>query len=966
MLRVLGTLLLALVACGCGDDDAVRPIPPEPAPRFDCNGFVVPPRPDTSTCADVDAARPNALGRCLRGSGHLGAWAVDAAGLPAYDFSVEQRCDPAGHAYSPRQTPLRDPVHLIGNGRGLVAMAHASGGVEIYSQDRGHKWINHVDTWVDPKDPDYPAQLGGGFSYYTVGRRGALPRVGSTRFEDLPVGRATEMQTRRFGVGYYETVTREADITVRRRVFAPDTAARALVAQVTIENPTARPQQYQLVEFWDVNLHELALELITSDIGLPGVTATIDRRRRELMAQFTQRVEWRADTRVATVTTTAKALPPNVRERLDPARIDYFPDPLFLAVLDDGVAPDAVWLRDDELWTGTDRMPPAVIAGAGDALSRVLDLDGAGQRAVLAVRVPVEVPPHGAVTRRFAFGYVPGGGSAEAAVAELRRRGAALADETGAAWRGRVVWAAFPGLPDAGVVQRELAWGAYNALANTTFDEYRGVRVLGQGGAYKYIHGMDGALGDLALFAEAMLLVDPRIAGDTLAYALGAQLGAAQRTPWRFPYATHGVGAFSDVLIYDQRSDAYYFLPAAVGRYVALTRHDAFLDRTVPFYPTAAGERGTVTEHVRRALDYGTQTLGFGARGLVAMGTGDYADGITALATEPATPTGTSSTYNAGAIVHGFPLTADVVESRDATLAQRLRNLAASQAEALNREAWQGQYFLRGFVDSGNPLAPHIFFLEPQVLPVLAGIVDASRRDRALDEVQRVLETGIGALSNVEIGDSGTVGGPDLPLVGGIWPVANAWLTGAYARRDATEGWSSFIRNTLAAHADRYPDLWYGIWTGPDSFNGPDNERPGEADAHLVTALTDYPALNAHMHTGPLRALMEIVGVSGTRDGLRITPRLPTETFTVEWPRLRVRSTPDAVDGAVTAMRDAAMVMEVGLPSGLRSATTVRVRVAGRDVASAVDAGAVRFELPAQADVPVAFSIGGCAGACVF
>ena len=114
-------------------------------------------RADTSACDDVNADQPEALARCLRGSGHLGRWSVDAAGLPAYDFTVEERCDPAAHAYSPRTTPLRDPIHLIGNGRGLVAMAHASGGVEIYTQDRGHKWINHVDTWTDPHEPDLSA-----------------------------------------------------------------------------------------------------------------------------------------------------------------------------------------------------------------------------------------------------------------------------------------------------------------------------------------------------------------------------------------------------------------------------------------------------------------------------------------------------------------------------------------------------------------------------------------------------------------------------------------------------------------------------------------------------------------------------------------------------------------------------------------------------------------------------------------
>jgi hypothetical protein len=952
---LLALVVIGLGGAGCGGEVPIAG-PPAAADRFDCEGFTLPARPDTSACSDVDATQPEKLVACRRGSGHLGQWAVDAAGLPAYDFTVEERCDPVAHAYSPRQTPLRDPIHVIGNGRGLVAMAHASGGVEIYTQDRGHKWINHVDTWHDVQNPGYPLQLGGGFNYYVVSGASGSPRVGSTRFEDLPVNRATQTQARRFGVGYFETVTRDADITLRRRVFAPDAAARALVAQVTVENPTSRPQHYEVVEFWDVNVHQITLELLTSDLGLPGVTESIDRRRRDLAAQFQQHLEWRADERIAIVTTTAKKLPSNVHGRLDVSRTDYFPDPIYLAVLDDGAAPDAVWLSDTELWDGAERPPPAAAAQPGSAASRVLDLDGEGQHAIVAVRVPVDVPAHGAVTRRFAFGYVPGGGAADAAIAELRARGEALAQDTDTAWRSRLVWAAFPGLPDAGVVQREIAWAAYSALAITTFDEYRNVLLLGQGGAYKYIHGIEGAMGDLALFAEAVTLIDPHIARDTLAYALATQFGGTQRTPWRFPYATTGVGAFSDVLIYDQRSDAYYFLPAAIGRYVGLTRDYAFLDQSVPFYPRADGESGDVIEHIRRALDYGTQTLGFGARGIVAIGTGDYADGITALATEPATPTGTSSTYNAGAIVYGFPLAADVIESRAAALAERMRALATSQANALNQQAWEGHYFYRGFVDSGNPLAPQIFFLEPQVLPVLAGIVDESRRDSALNEVVQRLETSIGALSNVAIGSDTGVGGPDRPLVGGIWPVANAWLTGAYARRDLNEAWSSFTRNTLAAHAQTYPDLWYGIWTGPDSFNGPDNDRPGEADAHQVTALTDYPALNAHMHTSPLRALVDLVGISGTRDGLRITPRVPTETFTVEWPRLQLRSRPGSIEGSVVASSDGPLMMEVALPSGLRDAA-VQVTVDGAATEATVAGGIARFLLPARADLPVAFHI---------
>src|SRR3954471_897751 len=104
----LGMAALALV--GCRYD--LAPPPPAAAPGV-CDGFIVPPRGEASACDDVDASDPARLVACLRGSGHAGRWAVDADGLPAYDFASEERCDPAAHAFSPRRTPLRDPIALV-------------------------------------------------------------------------------------------------------------------------------------------------------------------------------------------------------------------------------------------------------------------------------------------------------------------------------------------------------------------------------------------------------------------------------------------------------------------------------------------------------------------------------------------------------------------------------------------------------------------------------------------------------------------------------------------------------------------------------------------------------------------------------------------------------------------------------------------------------------------------------------
>ena len=928
------TIGLVLLAAACGDN--------APDPRS-CAVYARPERAVSLGCGDP--SDPQALVACDTGGALAGTWAIDDEGLPAYDLLVDQRCDEAATAYSPRDRALRDPVHVIGDGFGTVAMAHASGGIDVYTQDRGHKWPVRIDTWRDPDHPEFPPQLGGAIGYMVEDER-----VRSTRFEDLPVVQALAIQTRRFGVGYVETRTEEAQLVVTRRTFAvPGT--RALVTEVTIENTSARTRSLGLVELDDINFHQLPAELATSDLLAASITRDIDRRRRKLAAQLRHHARYDATSRVASIATESIAAPVGPD---DSAPVDHYPETLWLAALDDE-APDAVWLADHELWDDLDREPPVRAAEAGDAADRTLELPGENQPGVLAMRVAVTIPPHATVTRRFAFGVVPHDRDpleAAAAVRALQPAGHAAAD----AWRDRLVWAAFPGQPSAGALQRELVWSSYAIQALATYDAYHQARLIGQGGSYKFIHGIDGAIGDYALFAEAMLPIDPALAADTLALSFATQRAPGLSDAGRYPYATTGVGDYTDVVRYDLRSDAYFLMPAVVGRYVALTRDRAFLDREVAYWPRAMGQRGTVLDHLQRTQEFADTTLGFGAHGLVAMGTNDYADGVLQTASEPATPTGASSTFNAWLLVGGFELASQIVAPRDATLAARYEALRLDQLARLEQFAWTGDRYHRGFVDSGNPLGAENLYLEPQVLPIIANAVTAERRGLLLDLVDRVMDTPIGPMTVVPIAPGGSTGDIDEPQVGGVWPVASSWLTEAYALHDPARGWSSLVRNTLFAHAEAFPALWYGVWSGPDSYYGPDAERPGEADAHLATALTDYPVFNTHAHSSVLRALFAIAGIRGTAEGLAIVPRFPTETYSILWPRLALASTPSSISGSLTTVGPGPVVMRVRLPSGLRAAT-LRVTVDGAVVTSQRAGDDAVFTLTASARTPHAWAI---------
>jgi hypothetical protein len=928
-------VLVALVACGDNADPN------------SCAVYTRPERPAAIGCGDPDD--PRTLVACDTGSALAGTWAIDGEGLPAYDLYVDERCDAAATAYSPRPRPIRDPIHVVGDGFGTVAMAHAAGGIDVYTQDRGHKWPVRVDSWVDPEHPEFPPQLGGAIGYVVDG-----DRVRSTRFEDLPVDQALAIQSRRFGVGYVETRTELDGLVITRRTFAlPGKGAvpgtRALVTEVAIDNASSRDRTLGIVELDDVNFYQLPAELVTSDLLAPSITTDIERRRRALAAQFRHHARYDAANGVASIATEAIAPAHGLDE---PTPYDEHPETLWLAGLD--TTPDAAWLADFELWDGSDRAAPARAAG-GDASDRVLDLPGENQPGVLALRVPVTVPAGGRAIRRFAFGVVPAGADPIAAAASVRAA-QPEARIAAAAWRDRLVWAAFPGQPSAGALQRELAWSSYTVQALATYDAYHRTRLLGQGGSYKFIHGIDGAIGDYALFAEAVMPIDPALAADTLALSFATQRAPSLSDAGRYPYATTGVGDFTDVIRYDRRSDAYFLLPSMVGRYVALTRDRAFLDRDVAYWPRETGEHASVVEHLRLTQQFADQTLGFGAHGIVAMGTNDYADGVLQTATEPATPTGTSSTFNAGLLVVGFELASQIVAPRDPTLAQRYAEVRTDQLARLEQFAWNGRNYERGFVDSGNPLGAESLYLEPQVLPILAGAVDPSRRAALLDLVDHQMDTPIGPMTVVPLGPGGAAGSVDQPQVGGVWPVASAWLTEAYALHDPTRGWSSLVRNTLFAHAEAFPSLWYGVWSGPDSYYGPDAERPGEADAHLATALTDYPMFNTHAHASVLRALFAVAGIRGTPDGISIAPLVPTETFSIVWPRVALASTPTSISGSLTTVGAGPVTMRVRLPSGLRGAS-VRVAVDGAVVTSQRTGDDAIFMIVTAANVPAIWAI---------
>jgi cyclic beta-1,2-glucan glucanotransferase len=171
---------------------------------------------------------------------------------------------------------------------------------------------------------------------------------------------------------------------------------------------------------------------------------------------------------------------------------------------------------------------------------------------------------------------------------------------------------------------------------------------------------------------------------------------------WWLPHSGQGVRT--------RISDDRVWLAFATAAYVTGTDDADILDEDVPFLdgpalrpgehdaffqPMIADESATLFEHCARGLD---QCLALtGEHDLPLIGTGDWNDGMNRVGDGGKG----ESVWLGWLLVRTVELFAPLAESRDADRARRWRDHAASVREALEREAWDGEWYRRATFDDG-------------------------------------------------------------------------------------------------------------------------------------------------------------------------------------------------------------------------------------------------------------------------
>lgn len=836
------------------------------------------------------------------GSGRFGAWVSDRFGLPAYAYTCDQVHDPK--AVTPVDPAFQSPVrhwHQVGNDR-LVALAANDGTVQVRQDEGGPKLLNDFDP---PR-----SRYAGGFGYLVDGT-GVL----STHYP----GHA-ETFDRTFGLGYVEKRAAGRGLIARQVVFAPFGDDPLLVSEVEVENRRAEPAELRWVEYWESAPHPLSFRSFILSLFTGGRTPA-PALRRALAASFSTTVSPALEGRALVSAHRFRGEPWKARAAwaLASGFLDRFGGeatggairPACPEIAYDDLAPPETFLvsldgRASGMATDGERFFGRGGVARPEGLATPLGMppSGRGGTALLLER-RFRLEPGARTTLRHAFGYVPDGVTLEGLVGKYETGADGLWERSTRAWDEERISLHVPGED---WVDRELLWHYYYLRSAQTYDDFFGQHILSQGHVYQYVIGFQGAARDPLQHALPLVHAMPEIAREVLRYTLQevAEDGA-------LPYGIVGHGKVMPAPF--RPSDQQLWLLWLASEYVLATRDITFLDEEVPtgrLYgapptPVRAGEL------LERCYRHFALVTGTGKHGLVRLSNGDWNDGavlgfvpkdqVAAVRAEG------ESVLNAAFATYVLDLYARMLEHAGRGEAAAAPRAKAEEQRAAVRRQWTGQWFRRQWLtDALGWIGDDTLWLEPQPWAILGGAATSEQRATLVESIDRLVRqpSPIGAILHSRPLDRGEV--PPGELVNaGIWPSINGTLVWALARVDGRLAWDEWRKNTLAWHAERYPDVWYGIWSGPDVFNSVHSARPGETyappasgpggDDGLAVGWTTFPVMNLHPHAWTLYGVPKLLGVEFTGEGVAIEPALPLPAYRYRSPLLGLERSAAGYEG---------------------------------------------------------------------
>ncbi len=318
---------------------------------------------------------------------------------------------------------------------------------------------------------------------------------------------------------------------------------------------------------------------------------------------------------------------------------------------------------------------------------------GAGLDPCGALQTRIELPPHTQIDIVFALGDAADAAAAQALVIKYRDIDfdAVLAG-VAAQW-DRVLDTVQVHTPDRALDILLNDWLLYQVTCCRLWARTAGYQASG---AYGYRDQLQDVM--------ALCVTRPDLAHEHLLRAAGRQFAEGDVQHWWLPPDGQGIRT--------QIRDDRIWLAYVAAHYVTVTGDDAVLDETRPFLTGPAIAKGatdaffqpgtgddpiSVYEHCARGLD---SSLTTGAHGLPLVGTGDWNDGMNKVGVEGRGESSWLGWFLLATIAAFAP---QATQRGEGERAQRWLDYAATMRGALE-QAWDGQWYRRGYYDDGTPL----------------------------------------------------------------------------------------------------------------------------------------------------------------------------------------------------------------------------------------------------------------------
>ncbi|MHB1271400.1 MAG: GH36-type glycosyl hydrolase domain-containing protein [Rhodanobacter sp.] len=318
---------------------------------------------------------------------------------------------------------------------------------------------------------------------------------------------------------------------------------------------------------------------------------------------------------------------------------------------------------------------------------------GAGLDPCAALQTRIELPPQTQIDLLFLLGDADDEAAAQALVQQYRATDIdSVLRDVAAQWNGLLDTVRVR-TPDRAMDILLNDWLLYQVTACRLWAR---TAYYQASGAYGYRDQLQDVM--------ALCVSRPDLAREHLLRAAGRQFAEGDVQHWWLPPGGQGIRT----RIRDDR----IWLAFVAMHYVNVSGDQSVLDEMLPFLqgqaipddatdaffqPATSGDQVSVYEHCARAID---SSLDRGEHGLPLIGTGDWNDGMNAVG---AGGRGESS-WLAWFLLSAIEAFAPVAEQRDdGARAGTWCRHAVELRQALE-QAWDGQWYRRGYYDDGSPL----------------------------------------------------------------------------------------------------------------------------------------------------------------------------------------------------------------------------------------------------------------------